>query len=88
MIYEARADGMALALVGSMDAWVETAWRAFWVGLGASVVLIGQTLGSPSHAPSIAPSTLSATGADLVAPAETAPEPPPVVVPHRRRDRS
>jgi hypothetical protein len=33
-----------------MDRLIWTAWRAFWVGLGASAVLIGQTLlVTPSH---------------------------------------
>lgn len=39
-----------------MDQLITTAWRAFWVGLGASGVLIAQAL--------IAPPTHSASGRD------------------------
>lgn len=38
-----------------MDHLIWTAWRAFWVGLGASVVLIGQTLLAPPPAASAPP---------------------------------
>jgi hypothetical protein len=31
-----------------MDGMIRTAWRAFWVGLGASAVLIGQTVLAPA----------------------------------------
>ena len=34
-----------------MDGLIRTAWRAFWVGLGASAVLLGQTVLSPAPAP-------------------------------------
>ena len=30
-----------------MDRWIRTAWRAFWVGLGASAVLISQSVLAP-----------------------------------------
>lgn len=44
-----------------MDKMVWLAWRAFWVGLGASVVLIGQTLLTPPapEAPSMPAATES-----------------------------
>jgi hypothetical protein len=48
-----------------MDGLIKTAWRAFWVGLGASAVLIGQTLlASPPPPP-----RLEAPSAPLLAPA-------------------
>ena len=31
-----------------MDRWISTAWKAFWVGLGASAVLVGQAVLSPA----------------------------------------
>lgn len=37
-----------------MDRWIKTAWRAFWVGLGASAVLVSQAVLAPSH-PAAAP---------------------------------
>ncbi len=33
-----------------MDRWIRTAWRAFWVGLGASAVLITQSFLAPPKA--------------------------------------
>lgn len=42
-----------------MDRWIRHAWRAFWVGLGASAVLIGQTLTAPSQ-PAPAPAQIEA----------------------------
>jgi hypothetical protein len=36
---------------GTMDRLIWAAWRAFWVGLGASAVLIGQSLWAPSTPP-------------------------------------
>lgn len=33
-----------------MDRLIRTAWRAFWVGLGASAVLVGQSLLGPGPA--------------------------------------
>jgi hypothetical protein len=41
-----------------MDRLIRMAWRAFWVGLGASAVLVTQSLaapGAPTAAPSAAP---------------------------------
>ena len=37
-----------------MDRLIWAAWRAFWVGLGASVVIVGQTLLAPVAPPSAA----------------------------------
>ena len=37
-----------------MDRWIWAAWRAFWVGLGASVVIIGQSILAPAPAPAAA----------------------------------
>lgn len=34
-----------------MDRMIRTAWNAFWVGLGASAILIGQTVLVPPTAP-------------------------------------
>ncbi len=34
-----------------MDRLIRTAWRAFWVGLGASAVLVSQSVVSPPVAP-------------------------------------
>ncbi|CAN5920704.1 hypothetical protein BH11MYX4_BH11MYX4_19430 [soil metagenome] len=31
-----------------MDRWIKTAWRAFWVGLGASAVLVSQSVLAPA----------------------------------------
>ena len=39
-----------------MDRLIWTAWRAFWVGLGASAVLIAQSLLEPPQAASVPPS--------------------------------
>ncbi len=50
-----------------MDRLIRTAWRAFWVGLGASAVLVSQSVLSPQlPAPSQGPADLPA--APLVAP--------------------
>jgi hypothetical protein len=38
-----------------MDRLIKTAWRAFWVGLGASAVLIGQSIFAPT--PIVTPTT-------------------------------
>jgi hypothetical protein len=38
-----------------MDRLIKTAWRAFWVGLGASAVLVSQSVLSPSPSPSAPP---------------------------------
>jgi hypothetical protein len=45
-----------------MDRLVTIAWRAFWVGLGASVVLVAQTLASaaPETPPAAAPTVQDA----------------------------
>lgn len=53
-----------------MDRLIRTAWRAFWVGLGASAVLVTQSLVAPSQ-PSAPPP--SAAEPALVTP----PSPPP-----------
>jgi hypothetical protein len=34
-----------------MDRLIRTAWRAFWVGLGASAVLVSQSLLAPAPSP-------------------------------------
>jgi hypothetical protein len=51
-----------------MDRLIRTAWRAFWVGLGASAVLISQSI--------LAPAPVPATPADP-APPIVAPLPAP-----------
>jgi hypothetical protein len=51
-----------------MDRLIRTAWRAFWVGLGASAVLISQSVLTPSPS-TPGPSTSEPTTAPLVAPA-------------------
>ncbi|MBX3233653.1 MAG: hypothetical protein KIT84_21140 [Labilithrix sp.] len=49
-----------------MDRLVWVAWRAFWVGLGASLVIVGQSMFAPAPPPA---------AADVAAPAveESAP---------------
>ena len=54
-----------------MDRLIRMAWRTFWVGLGASAVLIGQTLAQPSE-PELAPAPR------LLVPAEPVGTPTPV----------
>ena len=55
------------SLVGeTMDGMIRTAWRAFWVGLGASAVLISQSVLAPAPGPSTVPADPAA--APLVAP--------------------
>lgn len=49
-----------------MDRWIKTAWRAFWVGLGASAVLVSQSVLSPSPSPA---SPADPAAAPLEAPA-------------------
>jgi hypothetical protein len=49
-----------------MDRLIWTAWRAFWVGLGASAVLIAQSLLAPAPAASTAPADSPAS--EVVAP--------------------
>lgn len=39
---------------GIMDRLIWTAWRAFWVGLGASAVIVGQSLLAPATPPTAA----------------------------------
>jgi hypothetical protein len=48
-----------------MDRWIRTAWRAFWVGLGASAVLVTQSILSPSPP---APAAADPAAAPLEAP--------------------
>lgn len=50
-----------------MDRWIRTAWRAFWVGLGASAVLITQSVLAP--APSAPPVPAEPAAAPVLAPA-------------------
>jgi hypothetical protein len=50
----------------TMDRLIRTAWRAFWVGLGASAVLITQSVLSPVPAP--APTPAEPAVAPLLAP--------------------
>ena len=52
-----------------MDRLIRTAWRAFWVGLGASAVLISQSVLAPAPVPG--PSTSDPAAAPLVAPIPT-----------------
>jgi len=54
-----------------MDRLIRTAWKAFWVGLGASAVLISQSFLAP--APAASESMPSANQASPVAPAATTP---------------
>lgn len=49
-----------------MDRLIKTAWRVFWVGLGATAVLVSQSVLSPS--PSPAPYPAEPAAAPLVAP--------------------
>ena len=35
---------LSLVRTLTMDGWIKTAWRAFWVGLGASAVLVSQAV--------------------------------------------
>ena len=63
-----------------MDRLIKTAWRAFWVGLGASAVLISQSVLAP-------PSAAPAPGADPAAAPLLAP-PSPAAAPAAARRRS
>ncbi len=47
-----------------MDRLIWTAWRAFWIGLGASAVIVGQSLVAPAApaASEMAPSVESVDG--------------------------
>ena len=62
-----------------MDRLIRTAWRAFWVGLGASAVLIGQSVLSPAPHPGADPGA-----APLVVPA--GPDRAPAAVAPRKTD--
>jgi hypothetical protein len=53
-----------------MDGLIRTAWRAFWVGLGASAVLIGQSVVQPAPGPAM---PADPAAAPLVAPAPVNP---------------
>ena len=46
---------LSLVRTLTMDGWIKTAWRAFWVGLGASAVLVSQAVLAPSHPAAPAP---------------------------------
>lgn len=62
-----RRNGTRFALVvGTMDRMVSAAWRVFWVGLGAALVLAAQALLAPAE----------------LAPPPTSPEPTDVLAPH------
>jgi hypothetical protein len=53
-----------------MDRLIWTAWRAFWVGLGASAVLITQSLlAAPASTAPVPPSSEDGPSAPLVEPA-------------------
>jgi hypothetical protein len=54
-----------------MDRLIRTAWRAFWVGLGASAVLISQSLVAPPAGPDT-PADPAPVVAPLLAPAAPA----------------
>lgn len=59
-----RDVGTALACTEStMDRWINTAWRAFWIGLGAAAVLVSQSVLAPA-----APAPLPADAPALEAP--------------------
>jgi hypothetical protein len=50
-----------------MDRLIQAAWRAFWVGLGASAVLITQSVLAPS--PAVSPAAEPVPPAPLFVPA-------------------
>ncbi len=60
-----------------MDGLIKTAWRAFWVGLGASAVLISQSVLSPAPGP-VTPADPAA--APLVSPPPLRPASPPAAI--------
>lgn len=66
-----------------MDRWVRTAWNSFWVGLGASAVLIGQAVLSPAPAREVSheppPSYLPAPTHDVAPAALPTPKRAPAV---------
>ena len=49
-----------------MDRMIATAWKAFWIGLGAAAVLVSQSVLAPS--PSLAPAPSDPRAAPAVAP--------------------
>jgi hypothetical protein len=55
-----------------MDGLIRTAWRAFWVGLGASAVLIAQSVVAPA-----APAPGAVPADPVVAPLLVSPSPVP-----------
>lgn len=55
-----------------MDRWIRTAWNAFWVGLGASAVLVGQSVLAPAAPPAAPSPAAEPPAAPLVAPAPPA----------------
>jgi hypothetical protein len=57
-----------------MDALIRTAWRAFWVGLGASAVLVSQSLLAPSPLPLPTPAEPAVAPAPTLAPAAARPK--------------
>lgn len=71
---EAEAAGTALASKdGSMDRWIDTAWRAFWVGLGASAVLVAQAVLGPSPPAASVPASPPALEVPRMQPAAARP---------------
>src|SRR5262245_23885495 len=62
----------------TMDPLIWTAWRAFWVALGASAVIIAQTLlarAPNTSLPQVPPSVLEPTSAEAASPASTRSDP-------------
>lgn len=59
-----------------MDRLIWAAWRAFWVGLGASAVLIVQSLAVPAPAASPAPPAVDTAKAEPAAPVVAHEKPP------------
>ena len=55
-----------------MDRWISTAWKAFWVGLGASAVLVGQAVLVPNMPPPAAPAPVLEAPRAAPAPAPAA----------------
>ncbi|HVH45940.1 MAG TPA: hypothetical protein VM925_26485 [Labilithrix sp.] len=62
-----------------MDHLITTAWRAFWVGLGASAVLIAQGLLTPSSPAATAPAPSVEEPAPYVAPKASAKSADPIL---------
>jgi hypothetical protein len=86
---EDRLSGTDVCIVeeNKMDRLVKTAWRAFWVGLGASAVLITQSLrtGTPPASGHAMPSVTQAPSYELPW-ATPAPASPGTVDPRVPRD--